>query len=55
MATTTGGKVKRSYCFEPAQVAWLEAEAVRRDRTVNWLLRHLVQAAMDAEQARSEP
>jgi hypothetical protein len=51
MATTAGGKLKRSYCFEPAQLAWLEAEAKRQDRTVNWLLRRIVQAAMsDAEQ-----
>lgn len=54
MATTTGGKVKRSFCFEPAQMAWLGAEAKRRDRPVNWLLRQIVQAAMDAQNRRQE-
>lgn len=50
MARTAGGKLKRSYCLEPEQLRWLEAEAQRQDRTVNWLLRQIVQQAMDAQQ-----
>lgn len=51
VSTTTGGLVKRSYCFEPDELVWLKAEADRQDRTVNWLLRKLVRAAMMAGQA----
>ena len=49
MARTAGGKIKRSYCLEPEQVGWLQDEAERLDRPVNWVLRRVVQAAMDAE------
>lgn len=51
VSTTTSGNVKRSYVFGPEQMAWLEAEARRRDRTVNWVLRHLVAAAMAVRQS----
>lgn len=46
VSTTTAGMVKRSYCFEPDELTWLKAEAEREDRTVNWILRRLVRAAM---------
>lgn len=53
MASERPGRVKSSTYFDAAQQAWLEAEAKRLDRTVNWVLRQLVQAAMDAERKES--
>lgn len=53
VSTTTRGMVKRSYCFEPDEMTWLKAEAIRQDRPINWLLRQLVRAAMDAEREQN--
>jgi uncharacterized protein (DUF4415 family) len=51
---TTVGKVKRSIRFDADVLAWLEQRGAGLDRSVDWQVRQILRAAMDAERAKSE-
>lgn len=52
MTQTSGGLVKRSVQFLPAQFAWLRAQAASKGQTsIAAVIRELIDGAMAAEQA----
>lgn len=50
MAVTSGGLVKRTSSYDPDVLAWLQRRGEVLDRTVDWQIRQILRAAMEAEQ-----
>lgn len=55
VSTTSGGLVKRTSSYDPDVLAWLQRRGEQLDRTVDWQIRQILRAAMDAEQREPAP
>lgn len=51
VSTTSGGLVKRTSSYDPDVLEWLKERGERLDRTVDWQIREILRAAMNAERA----
>lgn len=48
-AATAQKRLKRSAYHDPDVYAWLRERAQREDRAIDWVIRQILRAAMDAE------
>lgn len=53
VSTTGGGLIKRSTSYEPEVLAWLQGEAQRADRSIDWCVRQILRKAMQADNERA--
>lgn len=52
MAVTPSERIKRSAYFDADVLEWLRARGQGLDRSVDWQIREILRAAMDADQRR---
>lgn len=50
MSTTSGGLVKRTSSYDADVLEWLQQRGEQMDRSVDWQIRQILRAAMQAEQ-----
>lgn len=54
VATTRGGLIKRTSSYDADVLQWLQERGRRLERSVDWQVRQILRAAMDAEQRDRE-
>lgn len=51
---TNGGRIKRTTTYDADVIAWLRRRGERLQRSVDWQVREILRAAMDAEMSSDE-